>query len=243
MSQTIRMLSIDDKTLSTSLERAGYRKMGVQVVVASSYQEAQKLLKEKPIDIIVINLDYSEMDGLLFCQTIKKSHEWHHIPVVVTSVMPVVKLQNKAFSAGADLFIEQPLPRNFFIEKIKSLLAHEIRGDSRVSENFLGKATLTFDQKSFDMQIGDISATGMLICTDKVLIEKQTVEVSFPLPNGAGIVSALGQIVRKVDLNKENDQQFGYGVRFIKFLNDSEYLLNHFVINHNLDDKQLVYYL
>ena len=60
--QSIKMISIDDKTLTTDLDRHGYRKMGVIVKPARNYDDARAILLREKIDLVVINMDY-ELKG------------------------------------------------------------------------------------------------------------------------------------------------------------------------------------
>ena len=61
MSQ-ITMLSLDEKTLTSELDRAGYKKMGIHVRSATSYDDAVKRMESEQIDIIVMNMDHTKVD-------------------------------------------------------------------------------------------------------------------------------------------------------------------------------------
>ena len=56
--KTLTVLQIDDKTITSDLDRAGYRKMGVTIKNATSFQSASDILEggKDTIDIIVINV-------------------------------------------------------------------------------------------------------------------------------------------------------------------------------------------
>lgn len=69
--EPIKMLSIDDRTMTTDLDRAGYRKMGVSVRPASNYEEASKILAHESIDIVVINMDYRKVDAIQVTKHLK----------------------------------------------------------------------------------------------------------------------------------------------------------------------------
>src|SRR4051812_41524856 len=122
---TIRMLSIEDKTMTTDLDRAGYRKMGVMVRSATSFKEAEKFITDGEVDILVINYDFHRVDAVQIAKHLKRSY--NHLPVVITSVQSDPKTRKSCLDAGADLFVEQPLPRQYFIEKLRKVLEQKTR--------------------------------------------------------------------------------------------------------------------
>jgi len=115
MSQ-ITMLSLDEKNLISELDRAGYKKMGILVRSATTHEEAIKILKNEQIDIIVMNMDHSKVVVSESAKRVKQHEEWSAIPIVLTSVQSSAKVKQLAKKSGADLFVEQPLPRDYFIE-------------------------------------------------------------------------------------------------------------------------------
>ena len=242
MNQPIKMLSLDDKSLSTNLDRAGYKTMGVTVLTAASYKEAEGILGKKAIDVVVINLDFTAIDTLLICKSLKEHPTHQQIPIVVTTVQQAARVQSKVLGAGADLVVEQPIPRTFFIEKIKSLLSQKVRSSARVDWDFFGKATIKIGSKSMAAEIGDLSSTGVLVRVAKELPEHERIHISFSLPNGAGKVAAEAEVVRLVPL-EDDPEKNGYGIRFLEFDQDCEDLLTSFVAANNLDDHQIQYYL
>jgi len=162
--EIIRMLQIDDKTVTTDLDSAGYRKMGVIVKPATNYEEARRLLQAGGIDLVVINLDFAGVDGTQITRHLKSQPESQEVPIVLTSVRTSARVRSAALDAGADLFVEQPLPRQYFIEKLKQLLEQRTRTTERVEGP--GAARVSTDENEFSCAIGDLSQTGMLVHTD-----------------------------------------------------------------------------
>ena len=102
--------------------------MGVTIKAATSYAQANEIVENEKIDIIVINLDHESIQPIQICKHFKSTSE---IPVVLTSVQSFPK-KVKSMSQGADLLVEQPIPRQFFIEKIRNLLEQKVRTDLRL---------------------------------------------------------------------------------------------------------------
>jgi two-component system cell cycle response regulator len=235
---TIRMLSIDNKTVTTDLDRAGYRKMGVYVRAAANYEEANRLLASEKIDLVVINLDYKPIDGCQICKHLKSQLSTQQIPVVLTSVQTSAKVRNSALEAGADLFVEQPLPRQYFIEKLKQLLEQKTRTTERITLH--GTAQLTISGKEEVCPIRDLSNSGILLATDTEISDGSEVEIIFDLPNQKKPISVSGEVVRTI---KFSNNQTGVGIRFVKFRSDSQKRLEKYVEKLAHGESQMQYYL
>lgn len=238
----IKMLSIDDKTLTTDLDRAGYRKMGVYVRPAANFDEARKLLAADKIDLIVINMDYAPIDGCQITKHLKSQAAYKEIPIVLTSVQTAARVRNAALEAGADLFVEQPLPRQYFIEKLKQLLEHKTRTTERVAVH--GDARFTIDGTTESCPIGDLSVSGILLSSTKDLPSGTKITVEFDLPMYKKPIAVDGEVVRTIKhSDKHPDRQTGIGVRFVDFNGDSKKRLEKYIEKFAHADERMQYYL
>ena len=244
MSQSaIRMLSIDDKSLTTDLDRAGYKKMGVHVIPVASFADANTILAEQNFDIITINYDYNKIDACIICRHFKSVADIREIPVVITSVQANASIKNKCLSAGADLFIEQPIPRQYFIEKVRSLLEQKVRENKRVTIEAEVQVTLD-NGETINCGIHDLSRTGIFLATDRNLESGVKVELSFMLPGYKKPMRVHGEIVRKIDRPIHGGQGItGIGVKFSDYQGDTEKRLEKYIAETQADDPKLAYYL
>ena len=239
------MLLVDDKSLTTSLDRAGYREMGVQVLSASDQQEAMSVLENKAVEIVVVNLDFLGSGARMICHTLRNRDEWKEIPVVVTSVQANSPHKRTAIEAGANLFVEQPIPRSYFIEKIKELLTKATRGNDRVSSGDLGPVKLVYSEQEYKFPIGDISSSGILVSTDEEFEQGVACSMELLLPNSKKPIKIDGEVVRVLKEDKNNpDRKAGVGIRFSKFKGDAQKKLTQYLDKHSsLGDEQMQYYL
>ena len=240
--KSIRMLSIDDKSLTTNLDRAGYRKMGVQVSSANSFKEATEILKTLEIDVVVINMDFDEIDAPAIVGHLKSDEKFKDLVVVTTSVRCSAAVRNKALNAGADLFVEQPLPRHYFIEKIKNTLEQQTRTTERISVH--GEVDLAWEKGKFSSPIGDLSSSGMLISTEESLLDGTSVSLSFVLPGYKKELSVTGEVVRTIRYsNSSPSRMTGLGVRFVEFQGDSQKRLESYIEKSSDQEARMLYYL
>lgn len=241
-SQPITMLSIDARSVTAELDSAGYKKMGVTVRTASSWDEAEKFLTGESIDVLVINLDYRKVDGTQVIRHVRSVEKFSKLPVVVTSVQPGAKIRSAAIEAGADLFVEQPLPRQFFIEKLKSLLSQTTRSTARIGTG--GEARFLLEGKKVSCPLGDVSAGGVLLQSHIELVVGTALRVELVLPGVKKPVEVSGQVVRKVKGNIKDPASIkGFGFRIDTFHGDGRKRLEKFVAMNAETDSPMRYYL
>ena len=237
---TLKILSIDEKRITTDLDKAGYRKFGAQIIQAMAFKQADELLRNQDIDIVVINYDYKEVDAEGICEHLKRQASTQDKPVVFTSVQSLPKrLLNKEF--GPDLFIEQPIPRQYFIEKLRNLLEQKIRDTDRVDHG--GVVSFSYNNEEFQCPIQDISKSGILMATELNLEPGTLLELSFEIPGYKKPIRVDGEVVRIIKARKNSEDLPGIGVRFEDFKGDSQKRLDKYILKSQNDDPKLVYYL
>lgn len=100
-----RVLLVDDEEelVSTLAERLGYR--GFSAAYCTNGQEALKMLREQPYDVVVVDLKLPGMSGVELLQTIQAAYP--HLPVLMVT----------GHGAGANDGFEQPVGAFAFLVK------------------------------------------------------------------------------------------------------------------------------
>lgn len=115
-----RLLLIEDResillSLKTLLELEGYK-----VFTATAQESVEKILKERAIDLVFLDVhfrtdDGKEVNGYRILETIRKTPAWEDIRVLMTSGEDS---RDQALQAGADGFILKP----YLPEKLVNLV-------------------------------------------------------------------------------------------------------------------------
>ena len=103
---SVKLLMVDEKRMTTDLDNAGYKKLGITIRQATTFEAVDRIVKEETIDVIVFNYDFKEIDSVQTCALYKSSDMTAEIPIVFTSVQSLSKKLLKSH-LGPDLFIEQ----------------------------------------------------------------------------------------------------------------------------------------
>ena len=236
----IKILMVDDKMITTDLDRAGYRKMGVEVRSATSFEQLEKILDKETGDLVVVNMDYTKVSACQICRHVKARKE--PMPVVMTSVMNLANMRKEALAAGADLYVVQPVPRQLFIEKLKNLLSQQTRTTERVE--MAGEVCFDFAGEQHGCSIGDLSITGMLLNSLVEIPAGTQLQLRFCLPGYKKPLEVAGTVVRILrSASPDIQTHVGLGVKFETFEGDGQKRLERYIQKTSSENSKMIYYL
>jgi DNA-binding response OmpR family regulator len=80
-----------------------------KITTLADSQEFWSVLQAVSPDVLVLEANMSQVNGLELCQALRSNPDWQRLPVLFLSVITDVNTQNLAFSAGADDFLYKPI--------------------------------------------------------------------------------------------------------------------------------------
>ncbi|MBZ9728273.1 response regulator transcription factor [Salegentibacter sp. JZCK2] len=123
MEKTTKILVVDDDSgigemLKTLLEFYGY-----EVMVTEKPLMAEELIQKENIDIVLLDMLISGVDGTDVCAGIRRNHEITETPILMMSALH--DAGPKCKDAGANDFIAKPFEVEELTEKIEEILASD----------------------------------------------------------------------------------------------------------------------
>jgi two-component system, chemotaxis family, chemotaxis protein CheY len=107
---TKRVLVIDDATLVRLYYRSALERAGFEVAEAFNGVEALEHLLGAHFDLLVVDVNMPQMDGLSFLRTLRaRDLPWSSIPALVTSTESAPQRIAAANAAGANFYVVKPL--------------------------------------------------------------------------------------------------------------------------------------
>jgi two-component system chemotaxis sensor kinase CheA len=82
------------------LETAGYR-----VQVAADGMQAWKLLRSRPFDLLVSDVNMPEMSGFDLTEKVRSDRLLRHVPVILVTALDSMEDQAHGANVGADAYI------------------------------------------------------------------------------------------------------------------------------------------
>jgi len=125
-----RILIVDDNVdsqfvLNTMLGSFGFP----ECLTANSAQEAYALLglsetnsQTPPIDLILMDLNMPNINGLEACRTIRASKKLQEIPIIFITAMNGQEFRKEAFDAGAVDYLQRPVDPMELESRVRSVL-------------------------------------------------------------------------------------------------------------------------
>jgi CheY-like chemotaxis protein len=104
------------------LERAGHR-----VVVAGNGSEAVDLWGSRPFDLILMDVQMPQMDGLAATQAIRKAEADRggggHVPIIAMTANAMAGDRETCINAGMDGYVTKPVKRDVLFAEVARVMA------------------------------------------------------------------------------------------------------------------------
>ena len=105
-----RVLVVDDASLVRMYYRSALENAGFEVAEALNGIEALEVLLAQRFDLLIVDVNMPQMDGLSFLQALRaKSLPLSSLPALVTSTEAAPQRVAAARAAGANFYIVKPL--------------------------------------------------------------------------------------------------------------------------------------
>jgi CheY-like chemotaxis protein len=80
--------------------------------VAGTGKEAIRMLALRDYEMILMDLQMPEMDGMQAAREIRKHPQWSDIPIIALSANAFASDRNNCLAAGMQDFLEKPITRS-----------------------------------------------------------------------------------------------------------------------------------
>ena len=197
-------------------EESFFNRENIRILTSSSNEEALSIHKREKVDLIITRLDTPQMDGETLCSLIRNDNKLRRVSIlmVCSSIKSDIKRQSKC---KANAFVREPINLSILVEKAHQLLNIAQRESLRAP--IVIKVHGKYKGKPFLCITENISASGMLFQTDRIIDQGDNIICSFFLPNSLHIRTEA-EVVRVVEKETEFDTYY-YGIRFSN-LNSNE---------------------
>ncbi len=120
----LKVLIAEDDHINARLAELIIKKYGFTVRLATNGLKAVKLMKEEKFDIVLMDIQMPEMDGISAIKLIKAKKDEDanfKVPVIALTAYALSGDREKIIEAGADDYLSKPFTEEKLIEKIKGL--------------------------------------------------------------------------------------------------------------------------
>src|SRR5437016_3074478 len=122
------ILVADDEVTMVNMLRDALESMEYGVVVAFDGAEAVDKLRQKPPDLVLLDVQMPKMNGYDVCRKIKSDVLLRHIPVMMLTGQTGTTSKGTGLEQGADDYLTKPFEMDELLARIKTLLRRTRQG-------------------------------------------------------------------------------------------------------------------
>lgn len=116
------VLVVDDEKESLSIACTQLKRGGFRVLKASSGIEALRIIEERKIDLVILDIIMPKRSGIWTCREIRRGFPPLRLPILMSTVGHIDYDMDLAFEAGANDFISKPFVERELLARARSLI-------------------------------------------------------------------------------------------------------------------------
>jgi CheY-like chemotaxis protein len=213
-------------------ERNFLNRADIRSLTVSTNEQAFTLHRAEKADLIIVNLDSPEMSGDMLCSFIRDDKELCEVSIIILCSKTESDAERR-LQCRANALITSPPDNTILLQEMHKLLCVAPRKSLRVPLSI--KIHVASKGTPFIAYIENISVSGMLLHSEALLFEGETITCSFYLPDSTHI-TINAEVIRALEKGTEHDTNF-YGIRFIDLSIDFSSAIEAFVGRKYGDNK------
>ena len=147
-----RILVVEDEVPLRRFLRATLSSRDYALLEAGSVREAEQLLTSGRPDLVLLDLQLPDGDGVDFARAIR---EWTQVPVIVVSARGREEDKVRALDAGADDYLTKPFGVDELLARIRAALRRAARAAGGPDGPVLEAGPLRVDLARREVRVGD----------------------------------------------------------------------------------------
>jgi CheY-like chemotaxis protein len=132
MLSELKILLAEDNIVNQKLAIGILEKLGHQVTVANNGAEALKQLEQRSFDLVLMDVQMPEMDGMAATRELRRRETKNHIPVVAMTAHAMKGDRERCLESGMDDYLCKPIRLRDVSDKLNELFTGE---ESTTREN------------------------------------------------------------------------------------------------------------
>ncbi|MGB2985207.1 MAG: response regulator [Phycisphaerae bacterium] len=104
-----RVLVVEDNPVNRQLATAILEKYGCDVTTAENGRRAIEVLEQKMFDLVLMDVQMPEMDGLDATRELRKHEQWRDLPIIAMTAHVMKEDRERCLAAGMNDYIAKPV--------------------------------------------------------------------------------------------------------------------------------------
>ena len=116
----LRVLLAEDNLVNQKVVTAVLRKRGYVVDVAANGKEALASLETRAYDLVLMDVQMPELDGIEAARAIRRNDRWRKLPIVAMTAHAMNGDRERCLEAGMNDYLSKPVSPSHLIETVES---------------------------------------------------------------------------------------------------------------------------
>lgn len=123
--QTGRVLIVDDNEMNRDMLARRLERKGFEVAVADSAKQLQEQIKDKHVDLVLLDIEMPEISGLDALKTLRETYSPIELPIIMVTAKNQSEDVVKALDLGANDYVTKPIDFAVTLARIGTQLSHK----------------------------------------------------------------------------------------------------------------------
>ncbi len=121
LDRALQILLVDDNQINQRVAAHLLQKHGHTVHLAGNGQEALELLERTPVDLVLMDVQMPEMDGLQATAHIRAREQGtdRHLPIVALTAQALPGDREQCLNAGMDVYLTKPFQVHLLLQALE----------------------------------------------------------------------------------------------------------------------------
>mgnify|MGYP003335873458 FL=1 len=117
-----RSLVVEDNVVNQFVATEVLGELGLQVEIAGSGREAISMVRTSAFDLVLMDVQMPEMDGLATTRALRSLPEGKVIPIIAMTASALEEDSERCLAAGMDAFLSKPIDEERLIEVVTTTM-------------------------------------------------------------------------------------------------------------------------
>ena len=204
-SNTASILIVDDDVVFLDAVRSILEPWGIKVSTLDEPSSFWQLLQVTQPDLVILDVEMPEINGIELCQTLRSDPDWQELPVLFLTARQDAQTIQQIFDLGGDDYIPKPVVGAELIARInnrldRSRLLHNLATQDRLT----GLTNRSQSSRKIESLLQEAKDNGQPFCLALLKInDLQEINQKYSHVTGDRILSQWGKVIQAAFRNDE----------------------------------------
>ena len=207
------ILIVDDDVVFLDTLRSLLQPWGIKVSTLESPSRFWKILQATQPDLLILDVEMPEINGIELCQALRSDPDWQELPVLFITARQDAKTIQQIFEIGGDDYISKPIVGAELIARInnrldRSRLLHNLATQDRLT----GLSNRSHSSREIESLLLEAQKHKLPFCLAVLQITRlQQINLQYGHRTGDRILAQWGKVIQAAFRNNEVTSYWGNG--------------------------------